>query len=120
MSSRRRAGGAGGGLPDLGIDPKIMRRLSPKALRNLAKLKGKKQNVTKLRTCIKAAKVQMAQMAKNIKAMESQLASASDDAQLANIDMQNMLQKQQQTLQTMSNVSKVLHDTAMAIIRKIG
>ena len=43
-----------------------------------------------------------------------------DDAQLANIDLQNMLQKQQQTLQTMSNVSKMLHDTAMAIIRKVG
>jgi hypothetical protein len=39
---------------------------------------------------------------------------------LANIDLQNQLQKQQQTLQTMSNVSKMLHDTAMAVIRKIG
>lgn len=29
-------------------------------------------------------------------------------------------QKQQQTLQTMSNISKMLHDTAMAVIRKIG
>ena len=43
-----------------------------------------------------------------------------DDAQLANIDLQNMLQKQQQTLQMMSNISKVLHDTAMALIRKTG
>jgi len=30
------------------------------------------------------------------------------------------LQRQQQTLQTISNVSKMLHDTAMAVIRKIG
>ena len=28
--------------------------------------------------------------------------------------------KQQQTLQTMSNVSKMLYDTAQAVIRKIG
>jgi hypothetical protein len=31
-----------------------------------------------------------------------------------------MLQKSQRILQTISNVSKMLHDTAMAIIRKIG
>ena len=43
-----------------------------------------------------------------------------DDAQLANVDMQNMLQKQQQTMQMMSQISKQLHDTSMAVIRKIG
>jgi hypothetical protein len=52
--------------------------------------------------------------------LEQQLKTVGDDAQLANIDLQNILQKQQQTLQTLSNVSKMLHDTAMAIIRKIG
>lgn len=51
--------------------------------------------------------------------LESQLQTAGDDAQLANIDLQDALQRQQQTLQTISNVSKMLHDTAMAIIRKI-
>jgi hypothetical protein len=50
---------------------------------------------------------------------ERQIATG-DDAQLANVDLQNMLQKQQQTLQMMSNISKMLHDTAMAVIRKIG
>lgn len=35
-------------------------------------------------------------------------------------DLQNAMQRQQQTLQTMSNISKILHDTAMAVIRKIG
>ena len=64
------------------------------------------------------------EVAKNIDAeivnWEKELSAAGDDAQLANIDLQNMLQKQQQTLQTISNVSKTLHDTAMAIIRKIG
>jgi len=55
-----------------------------------------------------------------IKSLEDKLGSIGDDAQLANVDLQNVLQKQQQTLQMMSNVSKMLHDTAMAIIRKIG
>ena len=56
----------------------------------------------------------------SINALEKELATIGDDAQLANIELQNALQKQQQTLQTMSNISKMLHDTAMAIIRKIG
>ncbi len=51
---------------------------------------------------------------------EADLVGIGDDTQLANIDLQNALQKQQQTLQTMSNVSKMMHDTAMAVIRKIG
>jgi hypothetical protein len=36
------------------------------------------------------------------------------------VDLQNALQKQRQTLQMMSNVSEILYDTAMAIIRKMG
>jgi hypothetical protein len=48
------------------------------------------------------------------------LAGVGDDAQLANVDLQNVLQKQQQTLQMMSNISKMLHDTAQAVIRKMG
>lgn len=51
--------------------------------------------------------------------LEQKLQTAGDDAQLANIDLQNILQKQQQTLQTMSNVSKMLHDTAKAIIQNM-
>jgi len=52
--------------------------------------------------------------------LEVQLNSIGDDAQLANIDLQNVLQKQQQLLQMLSNISKTLNDTALAIIRKIG
>lgn len=55
-----------------------------------------------------------------IQNLEEDLSSVGDDAQLANVDLQNMLQKQQQTMQMMSNIAKMLHDTAMAIIRKIG
>jgi hypothetical protein len=52
--------------------------------------------------------------------LENRLNTIGDDAQLANVDLQNWLQKQQQTLQMMSTISKQLHDTAMSIIRKIG
>jgi len=55
-----------------------------------------------------------------IKALEEKLSSVGDDSQLANLDLQNILQKQQQTLQMMSNVSKMLHDTALSVIRKVG
>ena len=55
-----------------------------------------------------------------IQKWEEKLNSVGDDAQLANVDLQNMLQKQQQTLQMLSNISKTLHDTAMSVIRKIG
>jgi hypothetical protein len=51
---------------------------------------------------------------------EGRLAMVGDDAQLANVDLQNILQKQQQTLQMMSNISKTSHDTLLAIIRKMG
>lgn len=52
--------------------------------------------------------------------LEKKLATLDEDAQLANIDLQNILQKQQQTLTIMSQISKMLHDAAMAVIRKIG
>lgn len=55
-----------------------------------------------------------------IAAAEDELASIGDDAQLANIDLQNTLSKQQQTIQMLSNMSKMLHDTAVSVIRKVG
>ena len=66
------------------------------------------------------AKFTKGQLDDYIKKVEDQLNSVGDDAQLANVDLQNMLQKQQQTLQMMSNISKALHDTAMSVIRKMG
>jgi hypothetical protein len=42
------------------------------------------------------------------------------DDDLANVDLQNLLQKQQQTLQMMSNISKLLRDAGATVIRKIG
>ena len=55
-----------------------------------------------------------------IASLDDSLNSVGDDAQLANVDLQNALQQQQQTLQMMSNISKMLHDTALSIIRKMG
>jgi len=43
-----------------------------------------------------------------------------DDAPLRNIDLMSSLQQHQQTLQMMSNVSKMLRDTALSVTRKIG
>ena len=70
-----------------------------------------------LATC-QASLLQILQ--RDMEAIAQAVNTIGDDAQLANIDLQNMLQKQQQTLQMMSNISKMLHDTAVAIIRKIG
>jgi hypothetical protein len=61
-----------------------------------------------------------AQLEGYIENLEEDLNSSGDDAQLANVDLQNVLQKQQQVMQMMSNISKMLHDTALAIVRKIG
>ncbi len=52
--------------------------------------------------------------------LETHLQQLGDDAQLANVDLQNCLQKCQQTMQMMSNISKLAHDTACNTIRKIG
>ena len=51
--------------------------------------------------------------------LEQNLSSVGDDAQLANMDLQNALQEQNQLLQTISSISKTLHDTANAIISNI-
>lgn len=39
---------------------------------------------------------------------------------LKNLDLKNCLQKQQQTLQIMANIKKLLEYTAMAIKRELG
>ena len=62
----------------------------------------------------------LATLQTEIEELEEVLETVGDDAQLANVDLQSVLQKQQQSLQMLSQISKTLHDTAMAIIRKIG
>jgi hypothetical protein len=51
--------------------------------------------------------------------LEQKLSSPGGDAQLANINMQNSVQKQQELLQMMSNIMKAKHDTAKASINNI-
>lgn len=50
---------------------------------------------------------------------EEKLAMAGNNAQVANIDLQNVMQKQAQLMQMMSNIMKMLNDQAMGIIRNI-
>jgi len=54
-----------------------------------------------------------------ISKLQEELNSAGEDTQLANMDLQNSLQRQQQTLQMMSNISKALHDSATSVIQNI-
>jgi vacuolar-type H+-ATPase subunit I/STV1 len=51
---------------------------------------------------------------------EEELESIGDDEQLADVDLQNMLKKQQQIIEMMSKLSKTLNDMALALIRKTG
>ena len=83
------------------------------------KVKNANYNKMRLRTQIEQARSQQWQESQ-VAVMQAALTAATADAQLANIDLQNQLQKQQQTRQTLSNVSNMLHDTARAVIRKIG
>jgi hypothetical protein len=55
-----------------------------------------------------------------IRYLNGKLNEVGDDANLANTDLQNAMQKQQQLLNQVSNVSKMLNDTAMDVIRKMG
>jgi hypothetical protein len=52
--------------------------------------------------------------------LQNMLASTGDDMQISQLELQNMTQRQQQVMNTLSNLSKTLHETSMAIIRKIG
>ncbi len=45
--------------------------------------------------------------------------TAEENEESANVDLQNALQKQQRTQQMMSNISKILHDTAKSVIRNM-
>jgi hypothetical protein len=52
--------------------------------------------------------------------LKDKLNAVGDDAQMANTDLQNALQKQQQLVTMMSNIGKLLNDTAMDTVRKMG
>jgi hypothetical protein len=52
--------------------------------------------------------------------LQNMLASTGEDMQISQLELQNMMQRQQQVMNVLSNLSKALHETSMAIIRKIG
>ena len=55
-----------------------------------------------------------------IASQEEHLSKIKGEGQLAYIDWQKALQKQQQVLQAMPDVSEKLHDSAVAVIKKNG
>lgn len=94
---------------------------STEDLRSFAeKVKSYNEAKKQVRDELHRAREALGEADSHIKGLEDKLNSIGDDAQLANVDLQNVLQKQQQTLQMMSNISKLVHDTAMSLIRKIG
>ncbi len=52
--------------------------------------------------------------------LEKKFNDVDDDAELANIDLQDMLRKQQETIQMMSEIAKMLHSTGVAVVRKMN
>ncbi len=56
---------------------------------------------------------------KEIAFWDKNLNTLGEDGQLFNINLQGSLQQMQQYIQMMSNISKMQHDTNMAIIRKL-
>ncbi len=62
----------------------------------------------------------MGELENYIKEMESKLSSVGDDAQVQNINLQSIMQKQAQVVQTLSNLQKLLHDTAMAVVQRLS
>ncbi len=55
-----------------------------------------------------------------ISKFEEKLTQLGEDGRIAQIDLSKQLQRQQQTLQLITKVSKKMHDTALAVIRTIG
>lgn len=60
-----------------------------------------------------------ASMANYVSDLEAELVSVGNDEQLATVDLQNSLQKREQVLQALSNISDLLNDTTMRILRNL-
>lgn len=52
--------------------------------------------------------------------LQSCTEKTGEDGQLASLDLQSDMQKQQQALQLLSNIAKAMNDSSMSVIRKIG
>ena len=77
--------------------------------------------VPKVRPLEKAGEItRMEELDAHIADLQTMLASTGEDMQTSQLELQNMMQRQQQVMNVLSNLSKTLHETSMAIIRKIG
>jgi len=95
-------------------------KLTEKQRQAMEALRGQTTQIKAMRDKLAESRRASSEFERWLQGLEKMLATVGDDAQLANISLQNVLQKQQQTMQMMSNVSKKLHETAMGIIRNIG
>lgn len=60
-----------------------------------------------------------AQLDALVAALEGKLRALGEDAQMANIDLQDTMQKHQQMVQMISTISKLMHDTSMSIVSNL-
>jgi hypothetical protein len=51
--------------------------------------------------------------------LEMKLSSLGDDAELANVELQSALERHQEALRLLSNISKMLHETAKTVIQNM-
>lgn len=101
--------------------PTVIPRPEPSALEQAAEADRFADLVTGFASAKEELRALVSELsAREIRGWEEKLNGIGDDAQLANVDLQNILQKQQQTLQMMSNISKMLFDTAQSVTRKMG
>ncbi len=98
-----------------------------KLLNGIDELMQRVANPVENKSALRKALSGLRNYEKQIKGMQHEIeflyqeqGTSGDDGQLDKIKLQSMLQMQQHLIQMMSQVSKVLHDTALAVIRKIG
>lgn len=72
-----------------------------------------------IQTRLASIDLKIKSLSTGVEVLEGELASVGEDSQLANMDLQNALQKQQQILQTLSSISKSHHDTLKSIINNM-
>jgi hypothetical protein len=77
---------------------------------------NKESNITNFKTVANV----MDKLDATIKGLDAKLASVGEDAQLANVDLQNMVQKQTLLIQMISNLSKAWYEIARGVTSKIG
>ncbi|MBS3158629.1 hypothetical protein J4206_05060, partial [Candidatus Woesearchaeota archaeon] len=84
----------------------------------IAYLKNELEKIKKTELKAPSKIVSIKEIEKSLKELEEQMNKIGDDAQLANVDLQNTLQKSQQLIQMLSNISKAANDATMAVVRR--